>query len=150
MTQPVTIRNATADDLPAWIELAREVEPLFGPMPDIATHIQRGIVRGTAIVADGPEGHVDGAALLSRDDAPHHIHWLAVRSDARRRGVGSSLLAAILRRWADGQPIHVVTFGADVAGGVPARALYMAHGFHFHDHTENGPEGGSREHWIRT
>lgn len=149
MGNTIMVRSAREDDLPPWLELAAQIEPLFGPMPDLAIHIRRGIASGTAIVAIGPEGRVEGAALLSRDDQPHSIHWLAVRAEARRRGIGNALLAAIIARWGDGAPIHVVTFGADVAGGEAARALYEAHGFHFNEHRENGPEGGSREEWIR-
>jgi GNAT superfamily N-acetyltransferase len=148
VTHSITVRRAGEDDLSSWLELAKQVEPLFGPMPDIAIHIARGISRGTGIVAVDSGGRVDGAALLSRDGYPHQIHWLAVRADARRKGVGSALMTAILARW-DDAPIHVVTFGTDIAEGAAARALYTAHGFRFYEHTDNGPEGGSRERWIR-
>lgn len=143
------IRPATIDDIPRWLEIARQVEPLFGPMPDIEMHIRRAIDRGTALVAVDRMNQVAGAALLSREDQPHHIHWLAVRAESRRCGIGSALLQAILMRWDDGQPIDVITFGADGPGGDAARALYRAHGFVFLDNHENGPEGGSRERWIR-
>jgi hypothetical protein len=45
---------------------------------------------------------VHGAALLSRDDQPHVIHRLAVRTDSRRCGVGSLLMAGIMDRWPTG------------------------------------------------
>ena len=149
MTQSITVRPATEANIPAWLTIAAEVEPIFGPMPDLATPIRRGIAHGTAIVAVGEDGDVVGAALLSRDDQPHRINWLAVRADARRQGAGSALMAALLARWSDGEPIEVITFGADNSGGAPARALYRAHGFHFAEHADNGPEGGSRERWTR-
>ena len=148
MTQPVTVRSATEEDVEPWLALAKSVEPLFGPMPDIAGPIQRSISRGTALVAEDRDGRLAGAALLSRDDQPHVIHWLAVRPDARRQGIGSALMKAIITRW-NGAPVEVVTFGADVAGGEAARALYEAHGFEFLDHEKGPPEGGSRERWIR-
>ena len=149
MAHSTIVRNARESDLPSWQELAAEVEPLFGPMPDIAGHIRRGIARGTALVAEDTDRRFAGAALLSRDGQPHSINWLAVRADARRRGVGASLTRAILTRWDDGEPIHVVTFGADNPDGAGARALYAAYGFQFDEHTENGPEGGRRERWIK-
>jgi ribosomal protein S18 acetylase RimI-like enzyme len=148
MTRPVTVRGANEEDVEPWLALARDVEPLFGPMPDIAEPIRRGIARGTALVAQDVDGRFAGAALLSRDDQPHVIHWLAVRPGARRQGIGSALVTAILARW-DDTPIEVVTFGVEVAGGEAARALYAAHGFEFKEHNEKGPEGGSRERWIR-
>ena len=145
----VRVRLATSRDVASWVELAREVEPLFGPMPDIATHIERGIARGTAIVAVDADNQVAGAMLFSRDDRPHHIHWLAVRASARRQGAGSALVNAALHRWNDGAPIEVVTFGADHPAGAAARALYSRCGFQFQEITDDGPEGGSRERWIR-
>src|SRR5690606_8991602 len=96
MTQPVTVRSATEEDVEPWLALAKSVEPLFGPMPDIAGPIQRSISRGTALVAEDRDGRLAGAALLSRDDQPHVIHWLAVRPDARRQGIGSALMKAII------------------------------------------------------
>lgn len=96
MTDPA--RLATLQDLHSWLELVPEVEVLFGPMPQIAVRILRGIQRGTAlVVADG--GQVNGAALLSPDGRPQRIRWLAVRRCCRGRGVGAALLAAILERW---------------------------------------------------
>lgn len=145
----IDVRPANAQDLASWLDLAREVEPLFGPMPDIAVHIEHAIQRGTALVAEDAERRFAGAALLSRDDQPHHIHWLAVSASARRRGAGSALLGAAIQRWNDGAPIEVITFGADHPGGPSARRLYAAHGFQFRQNADNGPEGGSREQWIR-
>ncbi len=149
VSESAVIRLATIEDVPAWLEIAKQVEPLFGPMPDIETHIRRAIDHGTALVVIDRAKEVVGAALLSRDDQPHRIHWLAVRAESRRAGIGSSLLQAIIERWDDGQLIDVITFGADVSEGEAARALYRAHGFVFLEHHEDGPEGGSRERWIR-
>lgn len=143
------VRPATIEDIPAWLTLAREVEPLFGPMPDIDHHIRRAIDRGTALVVTDAGNTLVGATLLSRDDEPHVIHWLAVAADARRQGTGRALLQAILDRWDDRRPIDVITFGKDVPRGEPARALYAAHGFTFTEQTEPGAEGGSRERWTR-
>ena len=110
-------RAATVDDLPSWMQLAAEVEPLFGPMPDFEARVRRAIERRTALViATG--NTVAGAALLSRPNQPHHIHWLAVLSSQRRRGVGHALIAAIVDRWPT-ETIEVVTFTADTAGGAP-------------------------------
>lgn len=144
------VRLATSDDMLAWLALTEEVEPLFGPMPDIEQHIRRGIDRGTALVVTNQHGTLLGAALLSRDGQPHAIHWLAVSSTMRRQGAGRALLQAILDRWGDGLPVDVVTFGANVPGSEPARALYAACGFTFTEHTDPGPEGGARERWTRS
>jgi hypothetical protein len=45
------VQQATDDDLPAWLALAAEVEPLFGPMvdePEFLRALQRNINRGSA------------------------------------------------------------------------------------------------------
>jgi len=68
LLQAIVIRAEHADlaDLPSWLELVAEVEPLFGPMPGFATHVRRGISRETALVvrdprdADLPESERDG------------------------------------------------------------------------------------------
>lgn len=140
---PFACRLAQVGDLGSWLELVREVEYLFGPMADFIRPATRGIERGTALVA--VEGDVViGAALLSRDDKPHHINWLAVRQSARRRGGGSLLMAAILQRWPTGD-IEVVTFGTTVPAGEPARRYYERFGFQCHGPAEPSSDGESRD-----
>lgn len=139
-------RAATVDDLPSWMQLAAEVEPLFGPMPDFEARVRRAIERRTALViATG--NTVAGAALLSRPNQPHHIHWLAVRGSQRRRGVGHALIAAIVDRWPT-ETIEVVTFTADTAGGAPARRLYESHGFTCVGASDPAPDGSPRDLYI--
>ena len=109
------------------MRLVSELQDLIGPMPDFEVHARRGIERGTAlVVADGER--VLGAALLSRDERPQRIHWLAVRASARGQGVGAALLTAILDRWRTGD-VEVVTFTQGTAGGEAARRLYERFGF---------------------
>lgn len=143
------ILRATApgtEDLASWLELVRQVEPLFGPMPDFAEHARRAIKRASALVVSDRHGRVLGVALLSASG--RHIRWLAVRVQYRRTGVGRTLLTAILRRWPPPGDIEVETFGADVAGGGPARALYAAHGFEPAELLPAGPDGGSRQRFV--
>lgn len=139
-------RPATLADLASCEAIAREVEPLFGPMPDFGAHVRRGVERGTVLVVSSDEVVV-GAALLSPEDRPHHIHWLAVRSDQRRRGVGHTLLSAILERWPTG-PIEVVTFDRHAPGGEPARSLYERFGFRCAGAAEPAPDGGKRDLFV--
>ncbi|WP_233153661.1 GNAT family N-acetyltransferase [Kineosporia sp. R_H_3] len=111
----ILVRPAHVTDVDQWLRISREVEPLFGPMPDIRQHVERGIARGTALVAVQGDS-VLGACPLSRDDAPHVIHWLAVAETDRRRGAGSLLVDAVRARWPAGD-ISVVSFAADTPGG---------------------------------
>jgi len=89
--------------------VVREVEPLFGPMPDFEPTLRRNISRGTALCARDASGQVVGGVLLRA--APHtQITWLAVRASARRRGVGHALVAEVLRRWPPPCEVLVDTF----------------------------------------
>jgi GNAT superfamily N-acetyltransferase len=140
------VRDAIPEDVASWLELADEVEDLFGPMPDIEEHLRRGIARGTAVVVvDGPA--VAGAALLSREDEPHAIHWLSVRFTQRRTGVAHLLMEEILRRWPIGD-VEVTTFGLDVGGGAAARRLYARFGFEAVGPADPGPNGTSRDRYV--
>src|SRR5688572_6176341 len=137
------VRGGISEDVASWLELADEVEDLFGPMPDFEEHIRRGIVRGTAVVVVEGDA-VAGAALLSRDDEPHAINWLSVRSNQRRSGVAQRLMEEILKRWPIGD-VEVTTFGLDVGGGAAARRLYTRFGFGADGPSQPGPNGTSRQ-----
>ncbi|GAB4197096.1 MAG: hypothetical protein OHK0022_15170 [Roseiflexaceae bacterium] len=124
-------------DIPAWLALAAEVEPLFGPMVgDPAFHgaLERNIDRGTAFcvrAGDGPPGAaLLGGLLFSTSRAPEYqIGWLAVAESARRQGVGHTLAERALALTPPGAELSVVTFGADQPGAGPARAFYARLGF---------------------
>jgi GNAT superfamily N-acetyltransferase len=139
---------AAKSDIGSWLELAAEVEPLFGPMPDLERHIRRAIDRDTAVVVRDPREVVLGAALLSADPRDRKIGWLAVRGQARRRGVGRVLMAEILRRSHVPGSLEAVTFGVGVPGGEPARSLYESVGFVPLETTLAGPAGTSRQRFI--
>ena len=141
-----TTRDATTDDVASWIELIPEAERLFGPMPEFESHLLRGIDRGTALVVADPN-EVIGGVLLSRDGAPHHIHWLYVRESRRREGAGAALLDAVLHRWPSGT-VEVVTFTADLPGGRAARNLYEKFGFVCSGRIEPAPDGEPRDLFV--
>ena len=139
-----TVNGATPDDVASWLELARGVEPLFGPMPDFEATIHRNITRGTALCVRDAGGRVLGGVLLRA--APRtQITWLAVRSSARRRGVGHALVAAALCRCPPPCDVLVDTFGEDNVEGYPARRLYESFGFVPGEYLPAGPAGGSRQ-----
>ncbi len=142
----LAVRPGLPGDLGPWLQIVREVEPLFGPMPDFRQHAERGIARGTALVAVD-DGNVHGACLLSRDDVPHEIRWLAVAEGSRRRGAGSLLLESIEGRWQTGD-IRVVTFARSVPGSVAARRLYESRGFELQGPAAPGPDGGQRDLYV--
>jgi GNAT superfamily N-acetyltransferase len=115
-------------------------------MPDIRSTIERGIHRGTALVTGGM-GSIDAAMLLSRDDRPHRIIWLAVAPEARGRGLGSALVHAAVDRWPTGD-IEVITFAADTPGAASARRLYRRASFDLVGPAEPAPDGGPRDRYV--
>lgn len=139
-------RLCTADDIYPWMQLAHEVEHLFGPMPDLRAHIHRGIRRGTAVVIV-KSGSVIGAMLLSGPGKPQYIRWLAVHPNYRNLGAGTALVKSALCHWPCGD-ISVVTFPENHIGGRAARRLYQQNGFVSRGSTEPAPDGSPRELFV--
>jgi ribosomal protein S18 acetylase RimI-like enzyme len=136
--------EGTRDDVASWLEIVREVEPLFGPMPDFESTLRRNIGRGTALCVRDPGCQVLGGMLLR--PAPHtQITWLAVQSSARRQGVGHALVAEALRRYPPPCEVLVDSFGEDSIEGNAARRLYESFGFLPGEDLPDGAEGGSRQ-----
>ena len=148
------VQTAQLPDYDRWLDLAREVEPLFGPLRDDPTFrraLLANIERGTAFCIreeDGPPGAPLAGGLLfspARPDRPEHrIGWLAVGHAWRRRGLGRLLVEHALGRVAPPAPVAVVTFdGASEAARV-ARRFYERLGFRPAEPAAPGPEGGAR------
>ena len=139
------VSEGTQDDVASWLEIAREVEPLFGPMPDFESTLRRNISRGTALCVRDPGGQVLGGTLLRA--APHtQITRLAVRSIGSPPGGWGTPWSP---RHCAGYPppceVLVDTFGEDIIEGYPARRLYESFGFLPGEDLPDGAEGGSRQ-----
>lgn len=143
---------ACETDIVAWLALAAEVEPLFGPMvddPDFHRVLLKNIRRGSAFCireGDGPPGsQLLGGLLFSAHPPQYRIGWLAVTGPARRQGLGRMLVEHIFTLVKPPAEVSVIIFGEDVEGGQPARAFYESLGFHPAEAAPRGPEGGSRQ-----
>ena len=136
---------ATEADIPSWLVLVREVEPLFGPMPRFDVTLKNAIARGTAQCVRGADDRVVGGVLLGGEAPDHWIRWLAVRKSARGHGIGAALLDDVLARLPPPCTISLATFGADNPDGRAARRLYARHGFVAGEMLPRGPEGGTRQ-----
>jgi ribosomal protein S18 acetylase RimI-like enzyme len=143
---------AQIEDIPAWLNLAGEVEALFGPMvgePGFQRALQKNIERGTALCireTDGPPGAALLGGLLFSPKPPRYtIGWLAVAQAYRRRGIGQRLVRHVLDLAETPAEFVVTTFGADNPDGEPARRFYEQLGFHPAEPAAPGPEGGSRQ-----
>ncbi|SOB58307.1 GCN5-related N-acetyltransferase [Pseudodesulfovibrio profundus] len=127
----VSVRLAVESDLEPFLGLAREVEPLFGPMvdnPDFVEGVKGAIKNGQVIcVVDKPYSQVIGACVI--DSESRTILWLAVTEKSRGNGAGAMLVAAALERLGEGDPVQVTTFSEDMAESISARKLYDSFGF---------------------
>jgi len=130
----VIVRVSILDDFEGWLQLAREVEPLFGPMvqdPDFRTGLRQAIVDGHALCVraetGGHEQRLQGGIVIA--PKANEILWFAVATESRGKGLGKALLHAAVKNLDKTRPIIVTTFDQTVAAGTPARHLYHAVGF---------------------
>ncbi len=124
-----TVRRLVKDDYEAWLAIAAEVEPLFGPMvdtPDFQNGIQACIDRGEAYGVG--HGSRELAGIVALEPKSHDILWLAVKRDQRGKGYGDLLVKKALEVLGNVE-IHVQTFASDSPEGAGARAIYRKHGF---------------------
>jgi len=125
------VHIAHPDDIPGWLQLAAEVEPLFGPMahdPVFYRALRKNIERSTAFCVregDGPPGSPLMGGLLFSPHPPHYvIGWLAVAERWRGHGVGHRLIDHALDLVQIPADIAVTTFAEGIQGGETARRLY--------------------------
>ena len=144
---------ADHSDAEAWLNLARQVEPLFGPMVDrgFDRAIRANIDRQTAFCVRNPERPLTltGGLLFDDRDAPtYRVTWLAVDEPSRKKGIGQQLLRYALRSTVNPCVIEVVTFGPGHPGRRAAKRFYESFGFTPGPMRERGPEGGSRQSYM--
>ena len=136
------IRLVTNQDLNAWIELAREVEPLFGEMVDneiFINGIKDCISDLSAFCVVDTNNYIEGIIAINK--ALNEVSWLAVRERCRGEGYGYQLLKAALNNLDNKKPIYVQTFSPDVKAGGAARKTYMKFGFKDYKNGGKNPAG---------
>jgi len=133
-------------DFDAWIALAREVEPLFGPMSDeldFQEALRQAISAKTAfcICSDlnEEEESLIGGIVISKES--NEIAWLAVSQKYRRKGYGRKLIEFAISKLNQRENIFVQTFNESVSEGASARKLYLDVGFTDIRDGESNPAG---------
>lgn len=124
---PPPAHAVTLADAPSrgWADRWWEVEPRGGAAElAVATRILRGVPSTYAAIGGGVP---DAVGRLTVTDGWGGIYCMAVREDARRRGLGRAILLALLDA-ARGDGAHHAYLTV-VAANAPARALYAGMGF---------------------
>ena len=129
------VRESTMADYDDWLALAREIEPLFGPMVEDASFcegLERAITERCALcVSEWSEEQgrsvFCGGVVVSKE--ANEILWLAVTREGRRHGLGAILLTEAIDCLDRNRPIAVTTFARTIEAGLPARRLYRRRGF---------------------
>lgn len=137
---------STLEDYDQWIRLAKEVEPLFGPMvkdPSFNEGLRQAISDGNAFCirkADGGNGQtLQGGIVVSQE--ANEILWFAVEEKNRGQRIGETLLKEAIQYLDHNRPITVTTFDGSVEAGLPARKLYQKFGFNDSRPGEVNPAG---------
>jgi ribosomal protein S18 acetylase RimI-like enzyme len=150
------VATAVEKDIPGWLRLAAEVEPLFGPMvnePGFQRALYKNIARGTAFCIRENNGEpgapLMGGLLFSPRPPIYTIGWLAVTQACKQRGVGRLLVDHAIGLVQPPAEMILVTFAEGVKGGAAARRFYEKLGFLPAERAPSGPEGGDRQVYRR-
>ncbi len=135
---------ATSDIIPSWIELAREVEPLFeramAEDKDFHEFMKRKIAQDEAFMVRDEYHANDLMGLIAISHTNNAISWLAVFEKHRGKGAGNKLLERAIKDLDNKKEIRVITFRESQKEGLPARRLY--HKFGFRDFDANAIHDG--------
>lgn len=125
------VEHSNLNDFGQWLALAKEVEPLFGPMVDdenFRTALENAISSKNAFCIRLAEGEQLGGGIIISKDL-NEIVWLAVSAANRKKGCGRKLIEFALKNLKQNQDIWVQTFDNSVEQGKAARKLYADFGF---------------------
>lgn len=123
------VQIARIEDFEDWIRLAKEVEPIFGPMSEeISFHsaLKEFIFAEQAFCIKN-DSEFFGAIVISKQE--NDILWFAVSQKHKGKGYGKLLLQYAINKLDSSKDITVQTFAKDIDEGVPARKLYESFGF---------------------
>ena len=141
MSSCVSVREAKASDYKAIMALAKEAEPLFGPMAQeeaFQKGMKEAILQRVVFVAC-ISGEVAGAIIVSPE--LNQILWLVVFEKERCKGCGQALLDRAMAALDSSREVYVQTFSSEAKEGAVARNLYLDLGFEDHEEAGTNPAG---------
>ena len=126
------LETAILSDYEYLINLAEEVENLFGSMVDDISFqeaLKDAISNELVFCIRSKEAvnSLKGAIIISKE--LNEIAWLVVSKDARGQGIGRKLLKFAINKLDLKKDIIVQTFDKSVEEGIQARNLYLNFGF---------------------
>ena len=124
------IRLLNPQDYDTWMELAKEVEPLFGPMTNSMAFqegIKHCIQNNNAFGIENDK--CDLAGIIALDKEKNEILWLAVRKKYRGNKYGDKLVKKAIEELDRNEDIYVQTFSKKMDEGKNARTIYENNGF---------------------
>jgi len=148
------IETATPADFVRWLDLAAEVEHLFGPMVGEESFRQALVdaIDGQRAFCTREGNGTPGSRLCGGvviDHACNGIEWLAVVQDYRGKRVGRSLLQFAVSHLDPAREVVVQTFAPGVPEGAAARHLYLSLGFRDRTPADPTPAGIPTVHMAR-
>lgn len=130
------------DNYKDWLELAKEVEPLFGPMVNVKEFheaISNCIANKNAYYIKTEDGKIAGIIALDRIN--NEILWLAVAQKYRGNNFGDKLIKKAIEEMEINGDIFVQTFSSSIESGKSARRLYEKNGFIDYKDAGKNPAG---------
>lgn len=123
------VRVVKMEDYNAWLDLAKEVEPIFGKMVDnidFQNGIKECILDSSAYCVEN-KNKIEGIIAVNKNI--NEILWLAVREESRGKGHGYQLMERALKFLDNKRPVFVQTFSPNIKVGEMARRMYLKFGF---------------------
>jgi ribosomal protein S18 acetylase RimI-like enzyme len=136
------IRILNIQDFETWINLAKEVEPLFGPMVDLKEFkdgIKESIKNNDSYGIENGNGELAG--IIALDQIKNEILWLAVSEKHRGNNYGNRLVKKAIEILENKGDIFVQTFAENIKEGNAARKIYENNGFTYLKNAGQNPAG---------
>jgi ribosomal protein S18 acetylase RimI-like enzyme len=124
------IRLMKESEYDIWIEIAKEVEYLFGPMVksnDFKKAIKECIKNNNAFCSTNHDYIITG--IIALDRVQNEISWLAVKKQFRGNNYGNKLIKKAISELIKNGDIKVQTFSENCNEGKAARKIYLKNGF---------------------
>lgn len=133
-------------DMPGWLMLAMEAEPLFGPMaenPDFFDVLRQALMDGAAFCIRDEKNKENcglcGGIIISKEN--NSIVWFVVGEKFRHKGMGKKLMAEAMKHLNHSKPITVNTFADSGHERLAAKNICQKFGFKDSGKTETNPAG---------